>query len=150
MTGTLTQPQVLDLIAFILSYNGFPAGAADLQYSPDLLVLDIIGKEGPPPPDNGQPARVIGCLTQGDMPNVWLLSKATSPLKTKNLAVSAGPVLDRANATPLGTSNIRLLNARPGATPAGAKVEAKGRYVKVGTEDRISVLSFQMLSPTCG
>ena len=148
-TGKLPQPDVLDLMSFILSYNGFPPGV-ELTYGPELTVLDIVGKDGPEPPQTGQTARVIGCLTAGETPNVWSLSKATPPVKSKSTGLSTGPELERANTTGLGTNTIRLLNARPGAsTPAGAKVEAKGRYLKVDNEDRLSVLSFQMLSPSC-
>jgi len=149
-TGTLTEAEVLDLVAFILSRNEFPAGAADLRYGADLAVVDIVGKDGPDPVATGQTARAIGCLAAGAAPNVWLLSRSTPPVKAKNTGASAGLVLERANATALGTHSIRLLNARPEpGTPPGAKVEVKGRYVKVGDEDRISVLSFQMLSASC-
>lgn len=148
-TGHLAEGEVLDLLAYILSFNGFPAGA-ELVYQPELAVIDIVGKEGPEPPQPGQTARAIGCLTAGDSPNVWLLSMATLPLKSKSTGLSSGPELDRANETALGDHTIRLLNARPGAgVTVGAKIEAKGRYVKMGDEDRISVLSFQVLSSSC-
>jgi quinoprotein glucose dehydrogenase len=147
-TGKLAQPEVLDVMSFILSYNGFPAGT-ELTYQPELSVTDIVAKEGPEPVQTGETARAIGCLAAGDAANVWMLSKSTTPVKSRNTGLSAGPELERASATALGTGTIRLLNARPGSAPPGAKVEAKGRYVKVGSEDRLSVLSFQMLSPTC-
>ena len=150
LTGKLPQNQVLDLISFILSYNGFPAGSTELTYQPDLAITDIVGKDGPEPPQPGQTARTIGCLTAGDAPNIWLLTKATAPIKSKSTGASTGPELERANTIPLGTASIRLLNARPGTVPAGARVEAKGRYVRMDNEDRLSVLSFQMLSMTCG
>jgi hypothetical protein len=148
-TGKMTQPEVLDLMSFILSYNGFPAGA-ELTYQPGLSVTDIVSKEGPEPPQTGETARAIGCLTAGDRPNLWLLSKSTAPIKSKSTGLSAGPELERASTTALGTNSLLLLNARPGtAAPAGSKVEVKGRYIRMDGEDRLSVLSFQMLSPTC-
>jgi len=149
LTGKLPRDQVLALISFILASNGFPAGAAELTYSPELAIVEIVGKDGPEPPQPGQTARTIGCLTQGDAPNVWLLTKAIAPIKSKSTGASTGPELERANTTTLGTASIRLLNARPGTVPAGARVEAKGRYVRMDNEDRISVLSFQMLSMVC-
>ena len=35
--GTLTKPQVAEVVAFILQYNGYPAGAADLAGTADSL-----------------------------------------------------------------------------------------------------------------
>ena len=147
-TGKMTQQEVLDLMAFILSYNGFPAGA-ELTYQPELSVTDIVAKEGPEPPQSGETARAVGCLAAGSAPNQWLLSQSTAPIKSKNIGLSAGPELERANSTPLGMNSIKLLNARPGTARAGVKVEAKGRYIKMDGEDRLSVLSFQVLSPSC-
>jgi len=149
-TGTLSQQEVVDLISYLLAFNGFPAGMSELTYQPELAIIDIVGKDGPEAPQTGQTARAIGCLTAGTGPNAWLLSQATAPIKSKSTGLSTGPELERAQSIPLGDHTIRLLNARPGAVvAAGAKVEAKGRYVRIDNEDRISVLSFQMLSNTC-
>jgi mono/diheme cytochrome c family protein len=38
--GTMTKPQVAELIAFVLRYNGYPAGKVDLAAAPESL-LDI-------------------------------------------------------------------------------------------------------------
>jgi cytochrome c5 len=35
--GSLTKPQVAELMAFLLKYNGYPAGKIDLPASPDSL-----------------------------------------------------------------------------------------------------------------
>jgi mono/diheme cytochrome c family protein len=35
--GTLTKPQVAEVVAFMLSYNGYPAGAVDLVANADSL-----------------------------------------------------------------------------------------------------------------
>lgn len=39
--GSLTAPQVAEAVAFILKYNGYPAGAADLPASADSLAAII-------------------------------------------------------------------------------------------------------------
>jgi mono/diheme cytochrome c family protein len=149
LTGKLPEDDVLALVAYILSYNGFPSGD-ELTHVPELSIIDIIGRDGPEPPKSGDTARAVGCLIPGEGTNVWLLTRSTLPIKAKDTALSTGPQRERADATPLGDATIRLLNARPGTTvPAGAKVEAKGRYLRFQEEDRISVLSFQMLSSTC-
>ena len=80
---------------------------------------------------------------------MWYLTNSIAPIKIKDTGASAGPTLERAQATPLGTDTLRLLNARPLDIPAGSRVETKGRYVVMEGEERISVLSLQMLSPTC-
>jgi mono/diheme cytochrome c family protein len=35
--GTLTRPQVIELVAYVLKYNGFPAGQVDLPSTADSL-----------------------------------------------------------------------------------------------------------------
>lgn len=145
--GTLTSADTLNLMAFVLQYNGFPAGA-ELRESPELSLVDIVGKEGARPLRPGAGVRAVGCLAQ-EAGDVWTLTRASAPVRTRTPGVSTGPDVDRARTTPLGSQTIRLANAKPGQdVRAGAKVEVKGALA-LGTESAITVMSLQAVGATC-
>lgn len=147
--GTLRSAETLDLIAFLLKYNGYPSGATALAATSDLALVDIVGKEGPRALRVGSGVRTVGCLTPGTG-DTWTLTRASAPVRTRNPAVSTGPDADRARGTPLGSKTIRLTNAKldPQQKP-GTKVEVKGALSVVGAEDGITVMSLQVVAPGC-
>jgi len=147
--GTLRSTETLDLIAFLLKYNGYPSGTTALADTPDLALVDIVGKDGPRPLRVGSGVRAVGCLTP-DASNAWTLTRASALVRTKNPAASTGPDADRARATPLGSKTIRLTNAKldPQQRP-GTKVEVKGALSTVGAEDGITVMSLQVIGAMC-
>ena len=73
--GTLNSRQTLDLMAFLLQYNGFPAGTSELAQTPELALMDIVGKDGPRPLRPGAGVRTVGCLTRGGG-DAWTLTRA--------------------------------------------------------------------------
>lgn len=147
--GTLRSAETLDLIAFLLKYNGYPSGATALAETPDLALVDIVGKDGPRPLRVGSGVRTVGCLTP-DPNNAWTLTRASALVRTKNPVASTGPDADRARATPLGSKTIRLTNGKLDAEArAGTKVEVKGALSTVGAEDGITVMSLQVIGPMC-
>ena len=147
--GTLKSAETLDLIAFVLQFNGYPSGTTALAETPDLALVDIVGKEGPRALRVGSGVRTVGCLTPGTG-DAWTLTRASAPVRTKNPTVSTGPDADRARGTPLGSKTIRLTNAKldPQQKP-GTKVEVKGALSVVGAEDGITVMSLQVVAPAC-
>jgi mono/diheme cytochrome c family protein len=147
--GTLSSRDTLDLMAFLLQYNEFPVGTADLRESPELSLVDIVGKEGPRPLRPGAGVRAVGCLTS-DAGDGWTLTRAGAPVRTRTPGVSIGPDVDRARTAPLGSQTIRLASAKPGPdVRAGAKVEVKGALSAVGTDNGITVMSLQVVAPVC-
>jgi hypothetical protein len=147
--GSLSSPDTLDLMAFLLQYNEFPAAAADLRESPELALIDIVGKDGPRPLRPGAGVRAVGCLTAGAA-DAWTLTRAAAPVRTRVPGVSIGPDVDRARTAALGSQTIRLANAKPGPDlRAGAKVEVKGALSTAGTDNAITVMSLQMVAPVC-
>ena len=46
--GTLTRPEAADLLAYILSFNKFPAGKTDLPSDEDSLKKLVLPKPAPP------------------------------------------------------------------------------------------------------
>jgi S-disulfanyl-L-cysteine oxidoreductase SoxD len=147
--GTLKSPETLDLIAFLLQFNGFPAGTTALAETPELALVDIVGKDGPRPLRLGSGVRTVGCLTPG-AGSAWTLTRASELVRTKNPAASSGPDADRARGIPLGSKTVRLTNAKldPQQTP-GTKVEVKGALSVMGAEAGITVMSLQVVAPAC-
>jgi mono/diheme cytochrome c family protein len=147
--GTLRSAETLDLIAFLLQFNGFPSGTTALAETPELALVDIVGKDGPRPLRVGSGVRTVGCLTAG-AGDAWTLTRASALVRTRNPAASTGPDADRARAMPLGSKTIRLTNAKldPQAK-AGTKVEVKGALSTVGAEDGITVMSLEIIGPLC-
>ncbi len=141
--GTLRSPATLDLVAFLLQFNGFPAGRTPLAETSDLALVEIVGRDGPRPLRVGSGVRTVGCLTPAPGGN-WTLTHASPPVRTRNPAASVGADLDRARGVPLGPTTIRLTNAHlePQHGP-GAKVEVKGALSVIGAEDGITVMSLQ-------
>jgi hypothetical protein len=45
--GTLTRPQAADLLAYILSFNKFPAGKTDFPIDEDTLKKTVLPKPAP-------------------------------------------------------------------------------------------------------
>ena len=147
--GTLRSAETLDLVAFLLQFNGFPSGPTALVETPDLALVDIVGKDGPRPLRVGSGVRTVGCLTP-TASGTWTLTRASALVRTRNPAASTGADADRALATPLGSTTVRLTNAKlqPQQTP-GSKVEVKGALSAIGAEDGITVMSLQVIGPAC-
>lgn len=147
--GTLTSAETLDLIAFLLQYNGFPAGTTALAETPELALVDIVGKDGPRPLRVGAGVRTVGCLTPG-AGDAWTLTRASALVRTKNPFASVGPDADRARGIALGSTTVRLTNAKldPQQKP-GTKVEVKGALSVMGAEQGITVMSLQVVGPSC-
>ena len=148
--GTLSSAQVLDLMAFLLKSNGYPAGIAELAETADLASVDIVGRDGPRPLRIGSGVRTVGCLAKG-AGDVWTLVRAAVPVRTKNPMASSERDLARARATPLGTSTITLTGATAGhESGIGMKVEVKGALSAVDPSNyRLTVMSLQAIAPAC-
>ena len=76
--GTLKSAETLDLIAFLLQFNDFPSGTFALAETPDLALVDIVGKDGPRPLRVGSGVRTVGCLTP-TASGTWTLSRPWKP-----------------------------------------------------------------------
>jgi cytochrome c5 len=148
--GSLGDHVNLDIVAHVLKENGFPAGAHELTAEALDGIRVLPGRPKPPPPvGDFSYVEVIGCLGAGPQ-NTWLLTRASTPVA----AVAAAPAQSQASAaaaTPLGTETFHLLDAMAYA-PAehqGHKMYVRGLLIKLPGEQRITISSFEMVSPTC-
>jgi mono/diheme cytochrome c family protein len=146
--GSLDDEAYLDIVAYVLQVNAFPAGGSDLN--PEAIKgVRIEGKDGPAPVPNFALVQVVGCLAPGPDAD-WTLSAASEPVRTKDPSASKGDDLKTSAAIPSGDRVFRLLNAypRPDAYK-GHRVEAKGFLIRDPAGDRINVTSVQSLAPGC-
>jgi mono/diheme cytochrome c family protein len=139
----------LDIVAYLLRENGFPAGTREL--STDALdgISVVPGRPKPPPPvGDFSYVEVVGCLTPGPQ-STWVLTQASEPVGT--LPAASARSTPATTATPLGTQTFHLLDAMAYAPDdhKGHKMIVRGLLIKLPGEQRITISSFEMVSPTC-
>lgn len=146
--SSLSDDTYLDLVAYMLQVNAFPAGGTEL--TADVIKgIWIEGRNGPEPVPNFALVQVVGCLTQGP-DAAWMLAAAGEPVRTKDPAASKDGELKNSQAAAPGTQTFLLLNAYPRPDSyKGHKVEVKGFLIRDPGGNRINVTSVQSLAPRC-
>jgi len=151
--GTLKESAYLDILAYILQVNGFPAGGKELT-SGILGTTKLVGPDGPKPLGSNTLIQVAGCFTQSGN-STWALVKATEPVRTRDPEEITAEELKSAGAKPPGTGTFRLQNLEDlrGGFRAdsyqGRKVDVKGVLIRGATNDRINVLSLAAIAAAC-
>src|SRR6266446_6955264 len=138
--GSLSESTYIDVLAFLLSANGLPAGSKELT-TDVIKSVQLVGKEGPKPLPSLTAVRVVGCLTSGPG-NTPMLTNASEPVRSRSLNETTPEELRGSAAWPLGTQRFRLQNLPDrAAAAAGHKVQAKGVLIRQYLNDRINVTS---------
>ncbi len=153
--GTLSDEAYLNVVAYILQVNKFPAGdplELDAARLGGILFTSKAGAAGPSaaaePLTTGTLVQVVGCLEQGT--GGWMLTKATGPIRTENPDPSKGDQLTKLRESPAGTNSFRLLGIYSSPeSQKGQTLEAKGFLVKDPSGDRLNVVSLETLNPRC-
>jgi hypothetical protein len=148
--GTSIDDQTkLDIVAYILQTNGYPAGQAELtQNGNDLATAQILKKGEQAIVQNFSLVQTVGCLARGPE-NTWVLTRTSDPLVTRDEAPSSQSLAAAAK-RPLGTHTFRLLSAKPFNPEAhqGHKMEARGLIYNEPGDERLTLTSLQMAG-TC-
>jgi len=146
--GSLSESTTLDILAFLLSENGLPAGNRELTVDVTRSV-EFVGKDGPKPLPSMTGVLMVGCLTSG--PNdTWVLTNASEPVRSRSLNDTTAEELQSSASRPLGTQKFRLQNVgERAAAVQGGKVQAKGVLIRQYMNDRINVTSLQTVAPIC-
>lgn len=148
--GGLDERAYVDVTAYILQANSFPAGKSAL--SSDLVGrIQLIGPDGPRPLSNLTIVRAVGCLSQ-DANNSWALINATTPRPVRARVVDGATPeeLKASAAQPFGTQTFPLLSVTEQNTSyARHKVQVTGVLTRQRTIERINVMSLESLAPTC-
>jgi hypothetical protein len=151
--GSLSADAYVDIVTYILQVNEFPAG--DHELTADVLArVQIEGKGGPQPLPSFTVVQVAGCLAQG-AGNIWMLTNATEPARTKETDKSTPEEMKAAAAKPPGSHRFRLQNFEYlGAdfkpeSHKGHKMQTKGTLMRLPGGDRIQLTSMEMIAADC-
>ncbi|HZO86623.1 MAG TPA: cytochrome c [Verrucomicrobiae bacterium] len=140
--GSLEASTYADLVAFILSRNDLPSGAAELTKD-SANGIQIIDKSGPGELPGGTLVHIVGCLARKDGGG-WILNSAIAPERP-----GSQPGTDDA-ARPLGTRSFPLMFViTPLDAFAGHRLRVRGLLMGDGGRDGINVSTTQSLSQTC-
>lgn len=148
--GSLTNEVYLDLIAYILKANAFPAGTVEPGLTDGVVDnIRIERKEGQKNVPNFALVEIVGCLTAGS-DNAWTLTATSEPMVTKEDVPNARE-LKVAESRPLGTQSVRLLSTAPFKPDlhAGHKMQARGLLNRTPAGNRLDLTSLQMVAPAC-
>ena len=151
--GTVPEKDKVDIVAYILQANGFPAGSGELTTASIPTVI-LVGKDGPRPLPDESTAITIGCFTgNGD---AWTLTRAVPPGRANDTETTTPAELKKSDDRPLGDMTIKLSNVddfKPGFRPEplkGHKFQAKGLlHIEKGGQ-RLTVNSLESLANSCG
>ena len=146
--ASLSDSNYLDLVAYILRADAFPAGSDELEAA-TLKHIRIEPKDGSQQVPNFALVSVVGCLNQA-VDNGWLLVNASEPARTKDPASSKDEELRSIQSKTLGTQKLLLMNVYPSPDAYKShKVETKGFLIREPNETRLNVTSLQSLAPDC-
>jgi mono/diheme cytochrome c family protein len=145
----VNSPEYVDIIAYVLGVNQFPAGSGELTLN-DLERILIVGKDGPKPVPDFALVTVVGCLAP-PANSRWSLRNASEPVRTRNPVESTAAELTAAAARPGGAHTFGLLDTVnfSGELRAGRWMEAKGFLMRSPGDDRINLTWLHTLRDTC-
>ncbi len=143
----------VDIIAYLLSVNGFPAGSAELPLDAAALDdLQIVPKStGPATVPNFTLVEVSGCLTQSSNGR-WLLTNSTEPMVTKEES-SSPSALKEAAGKPPGAQTFELVSVSPSfkaESHKGHRMNAHGLLYREPTRSELNLTSLEMIASACG
>lgn len=144
----------VEILAFLLDANAFPAGAQELK-AEAIPNIQVQGKNGPAPVPNFALVDVVGCFARGPH-DTWMLTNGSEPVRTRNPMQPAEPEIAAAKAKPLGSETFQLLDAEYFSSAfhpeahAGHKMDAKGFLIRAGADVKINVTWIEMLAADCG
>jgi cytochrome c5 len=147
--GSISEGAYLDILAYVLRENGFPAGAGELSVDA-LDGVEVLPTRPKPLPAVGDFSyvEVIGCLVAGT-DGAWTLSNASDPVA----AVAPGAPGNVASAQPAasGQQTYHLLDAMAysPASHVGHKMRVRGLLIRLPAEQRMTISDIEPLSQTC-
>jgi len=150
---TVSDAAKVDILAFILKSNDFPAGTAELTADLTAKIM-LTGKDGPKPVPSLTPVLVAGCLTQTSATS-WTLTAASEPVRTHVPDEISIEEMAAAQHRAPGLLLFKLPNlefAVPGVKPddlKNHKVQVKGVVYRQPNNERINVTAMRSLAATC-
>ncbi len=140
----------LDVVAYVLQKNAFPAGKGELTTA-ELPQVRVQGKQGPAAVPDFSLVSVVGCLSQ-TADGTWMVTAGTEPVRTRNPKDSSAGELKALGAQAPGTHLFKLMDPASVAAnpPKGHRVEAKGFLIRQPGADSLNPTSLQSIAADCG
>lgn len=149
--AVLTDDAKIDVVAYLLSVNGFPSGAEELRIDTAALEnIEIIRAEKQGTVRNFALVQVVGCVGAGTGAP-WRLTSASDPVVVGNPVLTTEEV-QAARARSLGSGTFTLVSVdrfNPGSHE-GQKVAARGLVYRGPNRNLLTVTSLQTVEPRCG
>jgi mono/diheme cytochrome c family protein len=145
-----TDDAKIDIVAYLLQQNGYPAGASELRADADSLgIVDLIRKGQTSTIPNFSLVQVVGCLAPGAR-NAWTLTRTSEPVLTRDEEPSPA-ALRTAQSKALGAETFQLVSVVPFKPEehVGQKMEARGLLYKDDKDARLNLTSLATLSNSC-
>jgi quinoprotein glucose dehydrogenase len=141
LKGTLGAHTYVDIIAHILSTNGFPAGATELTEASSVGIR-IVQKDGPGELPAGSFVHVVGCLTRGSDGN-WKLLQGSRPARVVD---GRDPDIK----APLGDREYALMFVLTRLDKSvGHRVSVQASLMGDGGAQGLNVTAIRSVSDTC-
>jgi len=148
--GSLSSAAYLDVLAYLLHENDYPAGTRELTTAAVDSTL-LVGPNGPQPLPSGALVAVVGCLTQTPA-REWTVARASHPARARvGNDISAAEGTAAAGAA-LGSGTFALQNLGDGGVATlgqGQKVLIKGALSQRAGASRIHVTAAKSVAGTC-
>ncbi len=147
---TVPETVKIDILAYLLQVNGFPAGNSELKLDDKELGDILIVPKGAQAAPNFAVVALVGCLARGSQNN-WTLLRASEPTVTRD-DVSSPAALKDAAAQPLGDGSFELVSTgafRP-ESHQGRKVEARGLLYRDSGHNLLNLTSLEEVGGNCG
>jgi mono/diheme cytochrome c family protein len=152
--STMTDEAKLDVMAYLLQANKFPAGSTELTAATADNIL-LVGQDGLKPMPNASAVRAVGCLELAPG-SIWTLTHAPELTAARNTEETTPDELKSSASRSSGPLTFKLPGldfAIPGLKPSefrGHKVQVKGNVYRQSGNDRINVRSLSSITPQCG
>lgn len=139
------EPQVYaDVVAFILSVNGVPAGGG-VDLTPEATrAIQMVRRDGPRPVPEGALVNVVGCLAQNG--RTWIVEEASEPLRSRSRGIAAD-MGQAENLVPAGKSYELKFPLVPLTAMRGQMVMARGLLIR--SPDALNVEAVRSLGRPC-
>jgi hypothetical protein len=140
----------IDIVAFLLSANGFRAGRDELTIDPSALSrVEIVRPDRVGTVRNFALVQLVGCLDRSG--NAWTLTHTSEPVVAKSASATSQDAA-AARAKPLGTDMYVLVSAGrfAAASLRGHKVDARGLVYRAPDRNMLTLTSLQAVAPDCG
>lgn len=155
--ASLSEPEYLDVLAYILLENGFPSGTRELD-AESLEGIAIVDREGAKELPEGATVQTLGCLAGDPKTGMWTVKNAVAFVRTRTVLDAGREDATRFSRQPLGsqtvvlnTDTFRRFPQRLGQLTKqnGYKVIVRGRLERAGGLPGLMLLSVQGVSPNC-